>query len=535
MILAGVALNLTIGQNGIISRAQDASEITTIANEKEAITLAYTACKMDDYQSDVSSQDLQDELNRNNHNTTVTSLGNNLKVLFNDTGHLYTVGQDGQITDEYEEQQKKIIRAGIIYDNHINERIVYCELANGTVFIPKSNIDSGISSITSDVEYEKVLTTSGVKQAFGNGFIDNDGKVYTGGNNEYGQVGDGTNENKVMPVCISDMEGNPLKGKKINAVYSDVSVDNYYDSITYGSMAIDDDGKIYIWGYGYNLPICISEDSNTVLKGKNIVKIEKSIENNYFVALDEDGKVYTWSWAYDSGEKANPICINKNGSGLENVDIIDVICSEDARIVSALDISGKLYYIIENQMVCLTDIEGSPFKDMKIEQIFTYNNMAYFIDDNNFLYVSNGENGLECITTSNLEGNILNGVKMEKLMCNEWYSTRYIVGISTEGKAYIWNIIDYDEYIDGIICLNNIEGAGLKDEKILDANNAILTENGEIYGINITGNKVEIEKVEMPNTIIDEGDKVLEIDCIGEVRIWYTESGSVIFSIPVPM
>ena len=161
--------------------------------------------------------------------------------------------------------------------------------------------------------------------------------------------------------------------------------------------------------------------------------------------------------------------------------------------------------------------------------------MAYFIDDNNFLYVSNGENGLECITTSNLEGNILNGVKMEKLMCNEWYSTRYIVGISTEGKAYIWNIIDYDEYIDGIICLNNIEGAGLKDEKILDANNAILTENGEIYGINITGNKVEIEKVEMPNTIIDEGDKVLEIDCIGEVRIWYTESGSVIFSIPVPM
>ena len=37
LILAGVAINLTIGQNGIITRAMDSTERTEIADEREAI------------------------------------------------------------------------------------------------------------------------------------------------------------------------------------------------------------------------------------------------------------------------------------------------------------------------------------------------------------------------------------------------------------------------------------------------------------------------------------------------------------------
>ena len=58
------------------------------------------------------------------------------------------------------------------------------------------------------------------------------------GRNWDGQLGDGTTENKDEPICISDIEGSALNGKKI------IFVNGYDDS----TFAVDTEGKVYAWG-----------------------------------------------------------------------------------------------------------------------------------------------------------------------------------------------------------------------------------------------------------------------------------------------
>ena len=45
--------------------------------------------------------------------------------------------------------------------------------------------------------------------------IDNEGKLYKWGNNEYGQLGYGLGGFSSIPICISDMENSKLHNKKI--------------------------------------------------------------------------------------------------------------------------------------------------------------------------------------------------------------------------------------------------------------------------------------------------------------------------------
>ena len=48
LTLAGVSINLVIGQNGLINRAKEAKEKTKEAEEKEWVELAVTSSKIED-------------------------------------------------------------------------------------------------------------------------------------------------------------------------------------------------------------------------------------------------------------------------------------------------------------------------------------------------------------------------------------------------------------------------------------------------------------------------------------------------------
>lgn len=370
---------MLLGENGIILKTKEAKEETIIANEKEAIKLAYTACKIDEPQSNVSDEDLQNELNRNNHNTTVTTSGENLKVLFNDTKNTYTVYQDGKITDEHEEKQKSIINGKIIDTSNNEEYIAYFELYDGTVFIPKKKIERGDNYITGDDEYEVIITKAGIKQEFINGFIDNDGKVYMWGDNDCGQVGDGTNTYKLMPVCISDIEGSELNDKKIIAISSD----------GYSTIAIDDNGDIYIWGVLpeekiSNTPICIRREENNMFKNKNIVKFCSTGTEN--IVIDSEGKVYSFTIGNDLNTEL--ICISDiENSGIENVKIVDVI------FLGLLDSEGNIYIQTEmNRFICITEIEESPLYNIKVDKMIIGGVDLIIVDKNKLLYTI-GEDG----------------------------------------------------------------------------------------------------------------------------------------------
>ena len=420
LILAGVAISLTVGQNGIMSRAMDASNRTVIANEKEAINLAYTACKIDDYQSNVSSTDLQNELNINKHDTTVTPMGNNLKVLFNETGHTYMIDQNGQVGELTKEDLKKIINIG-----QIDENTIYCELMDGTVStatLPKYG-----GKITYDMISNNIITEAGIKQIFNSGFIDNDGKVYTYGNNECGQIGDGNYENKTLPICISNIEENALYNKKIIAVAQD------YRNQT-SLIAIDDLGKVYAWGemvigdgtenFEKNTPICISDIKESPLYGKTITKIYNAGID--WFAIDKDGKVYVWGinengiFDNDSGEIITlPVCISdKEGSALNNVRIIDIVV--DGTLIF-IDENGKIYAFEKlnaegYEPICINNLDECSFKGKKIKDVYVNridSSEMYALDYDGYLYAIRDN---VCITTSKERGGDLYGIKIKKCL-----------------------------------------------------------------------------------------------------------------------
>jgi len=100
IILAGVAINLTLGNNGIFKKAEHAKEETTIGQEKEQISLAYSSAvvdKMEENYSSVTAEEIQEELNNLNANAEAIQENSIIKVTFNKTGNIYTIDSEGNI------------------------------------------------------------------------------------------------------------------------------------------------------------------------------------------------------------------------------------------------------------------------------------------------------------------------------------------------------------------------------------------------------------------------------------------------------
>ena len=100
-ILAGVTIAMIVGDNGILNRAADASDSTTIAQEKEQVEMAYAAALMDTYDQEnktVTQAMLQQEMdNLTGENATeVTNNGDgSFNVYFKDTENNYQVDNEG--------------------------------------------------------------------------------------------------------------------------------------------------------------------------------------------------------------------------------------------------------------------------------------------------------------------------------------------------------------------------------------------------------------------------------------------------------
>ena len=98
LILAGVTIATLTGENGILTRASQASEQTEIAEEKEAIELAYTGVLADNNGSGVSASELQNELQKNGYNATVVDNGDGTLTVTFESGREYTIDANGSIT-----------------------------------------------------------------------------------------------------------------------------------------------------------------------------------------------------------------------------------------------------------------------------------------------------------------------------------------------------------------------------------------------------------------------------------------------------
>ena len=91
LILAGVSISMLTGEKGIITQAKKSKEQTIIGEEKDAIAIAYNGCKINNKQSQVTSEELETELRNNGENASVETDGNELIITFIDTNNKYTI------------------------------------------------------------------------------------------------------------------------------------------------------------------------------------------------------------------------------------------------------------------------------------------------------------------------------------------------------------------------------------------------------------------------------------------------------------
>ena len=102
LILAGVSIATLTGQNGILTRANDAKEQTGIAEEKEAINLAYSGAVAEKRGTgDITADDLNREFGTNGTNASATDGANGtITVTFDPpSNRVYTIDADGNISD----------------------------------------------------------------------------------------------------------------------------------------------------------------------------------------------------------------------------------------------------------------------------------------------------------------------------------------------------------------------------------------------------------------------------------------------------
>lgn len=98
LILAAVSIATLTGENGILTRANDAKEQTEVADEKEAIQLAYAGAVAEKRgDGDVTASDLNNEFTTNGRTDANASGDNPITVTF-DSGRTYTIDSNGNIT-----------------------------------------------------------------------------------------------------------------------------------------------------------------------------------------------------------------------------------------------------------------------------------------------------------------------------------------------------------------------------------------------------------------------------------------------------
>ena len=126
LILAAVSIATLTGENGILTRANDAKEQTEIADEKEAIQLAYAGAVAEKRGTgDVTASDLNREFGTNERTDANASGENPITVTF-DSGRSYTVDSNGNIIEKGTGEETGATTIGEVYDDSmIGQKVTY--------------------------------------------------------------------------------------------------------------------------------------------------------------------------------------------------------------------------------------------------------------------------------------------------------------------------------------------------------------------------------------------------------------------------
>jgi alpha-tubulin suppressor-like RCC1 family protein len=218
------------------------------------------------------------------------------------------------------------------------------------------NYDSTVEPVDISESGEITSTTNIVSVSAGYNHslaLDDDGNVYTWGNNLRGQLGDGLDEpeakDRTSPYNISieqNVRNTPLAGKVIKQICAG----------GYHSLALDEDGKLYVWGNGIQgqLGDGLKAQSSFPSEVDDNEKVITSIQAGeaHTMVLDKDGDVYAWGSnlrgqtgtnKFSGGEEITP-------TKVPLISTIKYISAEDFSSL-AVDEDNRIYAWGENELL----------------------------------------------------------------------------------------------------------------------------------------------------------------------------------------
>uniref|UniRef100_T1IZ19 acetylcholinesterase n=1 Tax=Strigamia maritima TaxID=126957 RepID=T1IZ19_STRMM len=163
-----------------------------------------------------------------------------------------------------------------------------------------------------------------------------DGELYAWGQNNCGQVGSGTTTNQSTPRKVTA----GINGKNVVAIACGQT----------SSMAVLDNGEVFGWGYNGNGQLGLGNNVNQtnpcrVVNLQNVVITQIACGYAHTMALSDEGTVFAWGansyGQLGTGNKANLVVPEKIGEEIGRV--VEIACSHYNHISAAVTQMSKVY------------------------------------------------------------------------------------------------------------------------------------------------------------------------------------------------
>ena len=180
--------------------------------------------------------------------------------------------------------------------------------SDGSLWAWVNNYFGQLGDGTIENRLTPVKIMDGVLQVSGTLAIKSDGSLWAWGSNEYGQLGDGTTEDRHSPVKIMDGVAQVL-------------------SFGWYTFAIKNDGSLWAWGYNYygQLGDGTTEDRHSPVKiMDDVAQVSANDWGTISTAIKTDGSLWIWgginNW-YSSGDNMSSLIPVKIMDGVVSVSL----------------------------------------------------------------------------------------------------------------------------------------------------------------------------------------------------------------------
>nr|KAF6428370.1 RCC1 and BTB domain containing protein 2 [Rousettus aegyptiacus] len=193
------------------------------------------------------------------------------------------------------EEELQLIRQACVFGSAGNE--VLYSTVNDEIFVLGTNCCGclGLGDIQSTIEPRRLESLSGKKIAclsYGSGphvvLATTEGEVFTWGHNAYSQLGNGTTNHGLVPCHISTN----LSNKQV----IEVACGSYH------SLVLTSDGEVFAWGYNNSGQIGSGSTANQPIPRRVTACLQNKVVVNIAcgqmcsVAVVDNGEVYVWGY-----------------------------------------------------------------------------------------------------------------------------------------------------------------------------------------------------------------------------------------------